>query len=176
MMALLSAFAAFAAAPSYKVNPGDYLSIYVWNEESLVREVIIRPDGYISFPLVGEVEAAGQTTGQIELILAEALGKFLKDEPSVTVAPIELRGNKIYVLGKVNRPGEYPINRPTDVMQALALAGGLNTFGAENSINVLRRNADGQQHAIPFRYGDVKDGDELQTNIILQSGDVVVVP
>jgi polysaccharide export outer membrane protein len=86
-----------------------------------------------------------------------------------------LDGNKIYVLGKVQRPGEFPMNRQTDIMQALALAGGLNQFAAENKIVVLRRDSNGVQKAIPFEYGEVKGGDELQTNILLQSGDVVVV-
>ena len=111
-----------------------------------------------------------------EKALIEALGAYLKDAPSVTISPLQLLGNKIYVLGKVNRPGEYPINRPTDVMQALALAGGLNTFASEGRINVLRRNKAGVQTAMPFDYGDVKDGDELETNIVLKAGDVVVVP
>ncbi len=165
-----------AAESSYKINPGDILRIDVWNEDSLAREVVVQPDGYISFPLSGEILVGGNTASAAQANLAEALGKFLKDKPTVTVAVQQSMGNKIYVLGKVNRPGEYPINRPTDVMQALAMAGGLNTFAAENSINILRRNKTGEQVAISFEYGEVKDGDDLETNIVLQSGDVVVVP
>ena len=164
------------AQPSYQINPGDALNIYVWNEESLAREVIVSPDGYISFPLAGQVEAGGKTTADLESALATALGKYLKDEPTVTASLISLEGNIVYVLGKVNRPGPYPINRPTDVTQALAMAGGLNAFAAENSINILRRDAAGKQSAIEFEYGDVKDGDALETNILLRAGDVVVVP
>ena len=167
--------AAVAAGPSYKINPGDMLRIDVWNEESLVREVVVSPDGYISFPLVGQISVGGGTTAEAQASLAAALETFLKDIPTVTVALQRLLGNKIYVLGKVNRPSEYPINRPTDVVQALAMAGGLNTFASENNISILRRLKTGEQIAIPFRYGDVKGGEELQTNIILQSGDVVVV-
>lgn len=163
------------AQPSYKLNPGDILQIDVWNEESLTREIVILPDGYISFPLAGNVQVGGLTSVEAGTALAEALGKYLKDEPTVTVAVIQLAGNKIYVLGKVNRPGEFPINRPTDVMQALAMAGGLNTFASENNISVLRRNSSGEQMAMEFEYGEVKEGDELQSNILLQSGDVVVV-
>lgn len=161
--------------PSYKLNPGDILLIDVWNEETLTREVAVLPDGYVSFPLVGEIKVGGTTTTAASETLAEALGKYLKDVPTVTISVQQLAGNKIFVLGKVNRPGEFPINRPTDVMQALAMAGGLNTFASENGINVLRRSEAGDQVAIPFRYGDVKGGDELETNILLQSGDVVVV-
>lgn len=173
---LLICLAPLAAAQSaYLLNPGDAIRIDVWNEESLSREMLILPDGKISFPLAGELQFGGLSVAAAEKALAEALSKYLKDMPTVTVSVMELRGNKIYVLGKVNRPGEFPINRPTDVMQALAMAGGLNTFAAENDINVLRRDASGKQVAIPFEYGEVKAGEELDTNILLKSGDVVVV-
>lgn len=175
LLLCLAPLAMAQAGSGYKLNPGDLLRIDVWNEESLSREMLILPDGQLSFPLAGNLKAGGLTVAELEDALAEALGKYLKDKPTVTVAVAELRGNKIYVLGKVNRPGEFPINRPTDVMQALAMAGGLNTFAAENDINVLRRDEAGKQVAIPFEYGEVKGGDELQTNILLQSGDVVVV-
>ncbi|ARN74078.1 polysaccharide biosynthesis/export family protein [Oceanicoccus sagamiensis] len=166
---------AVVAEPSYKINPGDVLRIDVWNEETLVREVTVLPDGYINFPLVGSISVGGLTTFSAGETIAEALGNYLKDSPTVNVAVSQLLGNKIYIIGKVNRPGDYPINRPTDVMQALAMSGGLNTFAAENKIVVLRRIQSGEQISIPFKYGDVKAGEELQTNIVLQSGDVVVV-
>jgi polysaccharide export outer membrane protein len=165
-----------ATEASYRINPGDLLAIFVWNEENLNQEVLVRPDGFINFPLAGEIDATGSTPGELENKLAEALGKYLKDKPTVTASVRQLNGNKIYVIGKVQRPGEYPINRPIDVMQALALGGGLNTYAAENSIKVLRRDAAGKQTAIPFEYGEVKDGDDLETNILLRAGDVVVVP
>ena len=172
---LLSIMHSASAESSYKINPGDILRIDVWNEEALTREVAVQPDGYISFPLIGEVKVGGDTPTAAQERLGEALGKFLKDSPAVTVMVQQLLGNKIYILGKVNRPGEYPINRPTDVMQSLAMAGGLNTFASENNISILRRIETGEQIAISFEYGDVKKGDELHTNIVLQSGDVVVV-
>ena len=166
---------AVVANPSYKINPGDILRIDVWNEESLTREIAVSPDGYISFPLAGSLKMGGNTVTDNEAALSEALGKYLKDKPTVTVTVQQLLGNKIYVIGKVNRPGEYPINRPTDVMQALSVAGGLNTFAAESKILVLRRINTGEQISIPFDYSDVKAGEDLQSNIVLQSGDVVVV-
>jgi polysaccharide export outer membrane protein len=165
-----------AAVTGYSINPGDILEVFVWNEESLTREVLVQPDGAISVPLAGHVQAGGRTVEEIEAALAEQLGRYLKDKPVVTISLRKIDGHKIYVIGKVNRPGEYPINRPTDIMQALALAGGLNAFAAENDINVLRRNGDGSQHAIQFRYGDLKQGQALDSNLFLQSGDVVVVP
>ena len=166
-----------AMEPQYKINPGDVMSVFVWNEPTLsLEQAVVQPDGFLSVPLAGSIKVGGLTNPAAEKQIAEALGNFLKDPPTVTLSPLQLNGNKIYVIGKVNRPGEYPVNSQIDVMQALALAGGLNSFAAENSINILRRNADGKQVAIEFEYGEVKDGDELQTNILLNSGDVVVVP
>ena len=167
---------AVVAQPSYKINPGDTLVVDVWNEETLTRQLIVQPDGYINFPLVGAIKVGGGTTEAAQIAIAEGLGKFLKDEPTVTVAPAQLAGNKIYVIGKVARPSEFPINRPTDVMQALALAGGITTFASGNNIKILRRLKTGEQVSIKFKYGQVKDGNNLESNIVLQSGDVIVVP
>lgn len=164
------------AEDTYLLNPGDVLRVFVWNEESLTQELLVRPDGYISMPLVGHIKAGGRTPGDVEAALTEQLSRYLKDKPTVTVSLQAISGNRIFVLGKVNRPGEYPIVRPTDVMQALSIAGGLNSFAAENNIVILRRDTDGSQEAIPFQYGRVKGGRDLDTNIVLQAGDVVVVP
>jgi polysaccharide export outer membrane protein len=164
-----------AQAP-YRINPGDILLVFVWNEKDLTQEILVRPDGMISLPLAGQLMAGGLTPAEVEKNIADGLSKYLKDKPAVTVALKQTVGHKIYVLGKVNRPGEFPINRPTDIMQALALAGGLNAFAAENSITILRRDKEGKQTAIVFEYGEVKDGDDLETNILLESGDIVVVP
>jgi polysaccharide biosynthesis/export protein len=178
LLGLLLSFPMFACAAtaSYQVNPGDILIVFVWNEKDLTQEVLVRPDGAISIPLAGQVQAGGLSVVEIEKNLTDALTKYMKDKASVTVMIKETRGNNIYVIGKVNKPGQFPVNQPTDVMQALAMAGGLNAYAAENSINVLRRDKDGVQKAIRFRYSDVKSGEELQTNILLQSGDIVVVP
>lgn len=160
----------------YKVNPGDILSVFIWNEENLSQQTVVLPDGSINYPLAGKVVAGGKSVQEVERSLSTALGKYLKDKPVLTVSPLQINGNKVFVIGKVNRPGEYPLNRPTDIMSALALAGGLNTFAAENDIKLLRRDTAGKQVALKFRYGDVKEGKNLKSNILLQSGDVVVVP
>lgn len=162
-------------ADGYRLNPGDVLQVSVWNEEELNREVLVRPDGGISFPLVGEIDAANRTVARVQEAITSRLGPYVPDAV-VTVAVIGVNGNKIYVLGKVARPGEYVMNKQLDVMQALAVAGGLNSFAAENKIKILRRAPNGPQQAISFRYGEVKEGDSLATNILLQAGDVVVVP
>lgn len=160
----------------YRINPGDILLVYVWNEKDLSQEVLVRPDGFISVPLAGQVKAGGLSIADTEKNLTTALEKFIQDKPSVTIAIKETRGYSVFVLGKVNRPGQYPLNQPTDVVQALAMAGGLNAYAAENSINVLHREKDGRQKAVRFRYGDLKNGDNLQSNILLESGDVIIVP
>ena len=165
-----------ALAAPYTINPGDVLTIDVWNEASLAREVLVRPDGLISLPMAGEIDTGGQTPEQVGEMISTALGNFMKDTPRVTVSVQAINGNKIYVIGKVQRPGEYVLTSNTDVMQALALAGGLNTFAAENDILVLRRKPDGSQVSIAFEYADVKAGKSLDSNVILQSRDVVVVP
>jgi polysaccharide export outer membrane protein len=152
------------------------LRVIVWNEEALTVEAMVSPDGRIGMPLIGQIQAGGYDATTLQAEISKALQKFLKDAPSVTIMIMRPDGNKIAVIGKVNRPGEYPINRPVDVMGALALGAGLNQFASENNIIILRRDADGKQIAIPFAYGDVKNGEALETNILLQSGDIVVVP
>lgn len=158
----------------YKVQPGDVLSISVWKEEDLTRQVIVRPDGHISFPLAGEAGAAGHSINDLRQLITERLKKYIPD-PVVTVSILQLSGNTVYVIGKVNRPGAFPIVRDVDVMQALSLAGGTSTYASLNNIKILRRE-NGNLSAIPFEYGDVEKGKHLEQNIILRAGDVVVVP
>ncbi|MFV8816180.1 polysaccharide biosynthesis/export family protein [Haliea sp. E17] len=167
---------AFADAGGYKINAGDVLEIFVWNEEALSREVRVRPDGYISVPLAGEIHAGGKTPSEVTETIRVALSTYLNDGPVVTVSLRALEGNIVYVMGKVNRPGAFPVIAPVDVAQALAWAGGLNSFADEDDIQVLRRNVDGTQTAMPFDYGAIENGEHLDTNIILQSGDLIVVP
>ena len=159
---------------TYKVQPGDIISISVWKEEDLQREVLIRPDSGISFPLIGEINSKGKSIAKIKEEIAAKLEKFIP-QPDVSVSIRQINGNKIYVIGKVNRPGEFPLSKPLDVMQALSLAGGTATFAELDEIIILRRE-NGTQHAIPFNYPEVERGKKLEQNIILQSGDVVVVP
>jgi len=171
--------AAFAADPpgganSYRLQPGDLLDVTVWKEKDLSGEVLVRPDGGISFPLVGDVIASGKTVDGLREELAERLKHYIPD-PVVTVATKQIGGNRIFVVGKVQRPGEYPFSQSLDVMQALSLAGGTTPYAALNNILILRRD-DTQQRAIHFHYSDVARGKDLTQNIVLQSGDTVVVP
>jgi polysaccharide export outer membrane protein len=166
-----------SAPPSeaYRIQPGDVLTVSVWKEPDLQGDVLVRPDGGFTFPLAGEIAAEKMTLAQLQLAVARGLQKYLPD-PSVSIALKQLGGNRIYVLGKVNRPGEFPFSKPLDVMQAIALAGGMTPFAAANDIRILRRLPSGAQTAVSFRYGAVERGEDLSQNIILQSGDTVVVP
>lgn len=158
----------------YMIQSGDLLEISVWREDYLEREVIVQPDGRISFPLVGVVPAAGSTVEEVQARVAARLSEYIPD-PVVTVSIKEIRGNRIYVLGQVKNPGQFIINPRIDVVQALALAGGTTPFAELNDIKILRRLAD-RQMLIEFRYGDIARGKDLEQNIMLQSGDVVLVP
>lgn len=162
------------ALPDYGIQPGDVLTVSVWKEDGLQNDVLVRPDGRISFPLVGDVPAAGKSIAQLTTLLTERLTKYIPD-PVVTVSIKSLTGNTVYVIGKVNKPGEFTVTHYVDVMQALSMAGGTNAFAAVNDIKVLRRE-NGSQRAIGFRYGDVEAGKRLDQNIILHGGDIVVVP
>ncbi len=161
-------------APRYEVQPGDRLHVSVWKEKDLDQDVLIRPDGGFSFPLAGDVRAAGKTVEELRLELTDKLVKFIPDLV-VTVSVLEINGNKVYVIGQVNKPGEFVVNPRVDVMQALSLAGGTNAYASTNGIFVLRREGD-RQRTLPFRFDDVVHGRHLEQNITLQSGDVVVVP
>ncbi|HEY8518639.1 MAG TPA: polysaccharide biosynthesis/export family protein [Gammaproteobacteria bacterium] len=158
----------------YEVQPGDLLHISVWKEEGLDQEVLVRPDGGLSFPLAGDLNAAGKTVEEIRQEITDRLARFIPNLV-VTVSVRQINGNKVYVIGQVNNPGEFVVNPQVDVMQALSIAGGLTAFASANDIFVLRRR-DGRQVALPFRYSDVVRGRNLEQNILLQSGDVVVVP
>ncbi len=158
----------------YKLQPGDILQVSVWKEEDMSSPVVVRPDGRINFPLVGEVKASGNSVEDLRKLITEKLKKYIPD-PVVSVSIQQLSGNIVYVIGKVNRPGPFPIVRNVDVMQALSMAGGTATYAALNKIKILRRE-NGALTAIPFEYGDVEKGKNLEQNIILKAGDVVVVP
>lgn len=159
---------------AYLVQPGDSLTITVWKEQDLQGEFLVRPDGGLTFPLAGNIEAAGHTVDQIRTVLTTRLAKYVPD-PVVTVTVKAVNGSMIFVVGKVNRPGNFALVRPIDVMQALSLAGGATPFADVNGIRVLRRE-DGRQLVFRFRYDDVRRGRDLAQNILLRSGDTVVVP
>lgn len=169
-----SAKALAVSDTGYQIGAGDVLEITVWKEDTLKKEVLVRPDGGISFPLVGDLQAAGKTAAQLQQEITTKLDKFIPDAV-VSVSLLKVNSNTIYVIGKVNKPGNYVAGTYIDVMQALSMAGGLTPFAAEGDIKVLRRE-NGSEVALPFQYSKVKKGEKLEQNILLKGGDVVVVP
>jgi polysaccharide export outer membrane protein len=174
MLLALSPGAQAVDTDAYLIQPGDLMEISVWKEEDLTKTVLVLPDGTISFPLVGNIQAAGKSVKKLQTIAAEQIEKYIPD-PVITISLQQLSGNKIYVIGKVTRPGEIVANRNLDVVQTLSVAGGMTPYASVNKIKVLRRGKGGIE-AIPFRYGDIEKGKDLEQNIILKSGDVVLVP
>jgi len=161
------------AADAYQLQPGDVLEISVWKEPDLQRDVLVRPDGGVSFPLVGNLDASGKSIPDLTESVKAKLQQYIAD-PVVTVSLKEMLGNRVYVLGKVNKPGEFPVTRNVDVLQALSMAGGLNPFALGDEIQIVRRE-DGTQRTFDFRYSAVEKGD-LNDNILLRAGDVILVP
>lgn len=170
----MPAWAETPVVDTYQIQPGDVLQISVWREEGLEKEVLVRPDGGLSFPLVGNVQASGKSIEQLQAEVGEKLKRFIPD-PSVTVTVLKLEGNQVYVIGKVAHPGVFPMVSRVNVVQALSMAGGMTPYAAANKVKILRR-AGGKQTAIEFAYGDIEKGESLEQNIVLQAGDVVVVP
>jgi polysaccharide export outer membrane protein len=164
-----------AADVGYRINRGDKLRIDVWQEENLHAEVMVSPDGKISFPLVGVVPAAGKTADELQTFLREQLEQYIPG-PEVNVSLLTVEGNQIYIIGEVNKPGPYVMSANLDVMQALSIAGGLTAFAAKNDIHVVRRAKDGRSESLPFAYSDIEDGVNLDANFLLKSGDTVIVP
>jgi polysaccharide export outer membrane protein len=150
------------------------LTISVWKETELQHEVLIRPDGGISFALAGDLQAAGHTVAEVTEMVQTRVREYIPDAV-VSVSVKTIIGNQVFVIGKVNKPGNFVLNGPMDVLQALSMAGGATPYAATNSIRVLRRSGD-HLTAIPFHYRQVTRGHKLDQNILLQSGDTVVVP
>jgi polysaccharide export outer membrane protein len=163
-----------AGGADYLLQPGDLVNVSVWREPDLNRTLLVRPDGGISFPLAGDLTAAGKTVDQLTAELVTRLTKFIPS-PVVTVSLQENLGNRIYVAGKVSRPGVFLVNQDVNVLQALALAGGPTPFADLKDIKVLRREG-GVERAIPFNFKQVQRGERLEQNIILRPGDTVLVP
>ncbi|MDH5411152.1 MAG: polysaccharide export protein [Alphaproteobacteria bacterium] len=165
-----------AAEDSYRLNPGDRLEISIWKEPDMRREVVVLPDGTISYPLAGHMTVAGMTPAEVQDLIARRLvERNIYRNPSLHLAVIEASGNQIYVIGEVRRPGAFILNRQLDVMQALSLAGGLSEYADKGDIIILRRS-DTNQTALKFDYSNVQSGKKLNTNVLLRSGDVIVVP
>lgn len=186
LLGLWLAAAGTAQAQSYRVKPGDVLDVSVWQDPKLNRQIVVAPDGFVAFPLAGRFKAGGLTTGAVESQLKERLQKQFTTDLDVTVSYVqsekrELKEAKeaeytVYVTGEVGKPGAFVVpKRPPTIMQALALAGGLGPFAAERRIQVIRK-AKGEDRVFEFNYRDYTRGRDMEGNITLRTGDVVVVP
>jgi len=160
--------------PDYKIGPQDVLTITVWKEPDVSREVPVRPDGKISLPLLNDVDAAGLTPMQLASSLTESLKKFISS-PQVTVMVKEINSRRVYVIGEVVRAGTFPLLPKMTVLQIVSSCGGFTQFANPKKIYVLRTK-DGKQTKIPFNYKEVVSGKNPEQNIELQPGDTVVVP
>ena len=160
--------------PDYTLNAGDTLDISVWKEDQLTKTAIVRPDGKFSFPLAGEITAVGRTVAQVQKELTSRLKTYMP-EPAVSVSVKALDGCRVYIIGQVSKPGSFVMNPRMTVLQALSLAGGMTPFASVNDILVLRGTGSAQT-TLSFHYGEVSKGRGLTQNILLEAGDVVIVP
>jgi polysaccharide export outer membrane protein len=161
--------------PEYRIGPGDQLGIGVWKDPALTREVVVLPDGKISFPLIGELLAGGKTIGELKKELEEKLSRYVEKNLVLTVEVQKLNSMHVYVLGHVHTPGRVVLNANLNVLQALAIAGGPDAFARPSKIRIFRQEGE-KTLIIPFAYDEVTDGKNLETNILLRRGDVVFVP
>ena len=159
------------AVQAYKVGPGDVLQVVVWKEPELTRDVLVRADGRTTLPLLGDVDAAGRTPGQLADQIAQGLGRFIT-APQVTVGVSQAVSARVYVIGQVVRSGEIPLSVPLTVVQALALSGGFKEFAKTDSILIVSRD----RQVAPFNYKRFEAGRDLEQNVTLKAGDTIVVP
>lgn len=160
---------------SFIIGPDDILAVSVWKEPEISRSIPVRSDGKITLPLVGELQAGGQTPKQLQMAIATKLQNYIS-EPEVTVMVQEVRSQRFNILGQVAKPGSYLISNSARVLDAIALAGGFRDFAKKKSIYVLRQSANGQQSRLPFNYAEVVKGKNPEQNVELKPHDTVVVP
>jgi polysaccharide biosynthesis/export protein len=158
----------------YLIGKGDTLQLRVWGQDVLATDTVVRPDGKISLPLLGDIHVEGLTVDALKDVLDRQFGAFI-NEPNVSVIVRDIQSMKIFILGEVSRPGEYTLTSPTDVLQAIAMAGGFTIYAKKNRIEILR-TLDDEKIKIFFNYNQVVSGKHIDQNIPLKPGDVIVVP
>jgi polysaccharide export outer membrane protein len=158
----------------FALGPGDRIEISVWREETLEKIVFVRPDGKISFPLIGDIQAEGRTVDELREVIQERISEYVPDSP-VSVILDNLGSSRVFVIGKVARPGAIPLSGEMRILQALSVSGGLTTFASEGGIKLIREE-NGGQALYEFDYADVSKGKRLEQNLLLQSGDTIIVP
>jgi polysaccharide export outer membrane protein len=161
------------APPRFVIGIGDVLSISFWRDEKLSRDVLVRPDGHISLPLLNDIPAAGRTPEQLAGALSALAVKFVTD-PNVTVIVKEIHSRRVFVVGEVTTPGALQLIDDTTVLQALGMAGGLREYADKKHIVIIRSER-GQQQRLKFNYENVLKGKDMKQNILPQPGDTIVV-
>lgn len=164
---------AITSTAQYTIGSGDVLNIQVWKEKELSQTVVVRPDGKISLPLLGELLASGKEPAQLEKLIQERLQSMVV-EPRVTVTVSEIHSRMVYITGEVARPGAYPLNAPLTVLQLIAQAGGLTEFASRKKIHVIRGSNAGAE--LWLSYKALTQGTDTNRNLVLVPGDTVVIP
>jgi polysaccharide export outer membrane protein len=165
--------AASQAAPDYRLGPEDQIRVSVWEQAPLTLDLIVRPDGKVSMPLIQDVVAEGQTAAELANTIQQRLLSFIK-EPQVSVIVLQVNAPKYFIIGNVTRPGTYPLRSETSILQALSLAGGFTQFASIRSIKLIRNTA-GKQEVRKVNYNKMID-EGGEGNYLLKSGDTIVVP
>ena len=159
----------------YLIGPSDVLVINVWKDTELTRTIPVRPDGKISLPLIGELPVAGMTAFSVQQVVTQKLKEYISD-PQVTVIVQEVKSRTFSILGKVAKPGSYPLGKPTTVLEAIAIAGGFLDFAKQSKIYIIRPGSGGSAQTLPFDYKKVIKGQHSEENVELLNGDTIVVP
>ena len=164
----------FYERSDYRIGPGDILNISVWKDDALTQQLPVLPDGTLHFPLVGKLTAGGKTLDEFKLELEDRISRYVPD-PVLSVSLTQINSMMVYVIGRVNAPGRFPVNTHLSALQALAMAGGPNPFAKRNKIKIIREEDD-RTLIFDFPYDDITKGERLEYNILLKRGDVMVVP
>jgi len=160
----------------YEIGPEDVLEVLIWKNDALSKVVTVRPDGKISLPLIGDVQASGLSADQVRDIITGKLTEYYKEPPSVSIIVQQANSYVIYIMGEVVRPAQYQVKRGTTFLQAIALAGGFTPFAATNDVLILRKgNDNSKQVAIPIRYRDIVSGKNVENNILLKPRDTIII-
>lgn len=181
VMAIFILYCPFAGADQstevgkdYLIGVGDVLEVQVWQEPELSRTVTVRLDGKVSLPLVGDIDAAGQSTGNLDRLLEKRFSDLVT-EPSVSVMLVESRSRRYYVVGQVGQPGEFAIDYPLTLLQVIARSGGFQEWAKKDEIKIIRRQ-DGREEFFTFNYDSFVKGKDLDQNLLIVPGDTVIVP
>ena len=160
--------------PEYVIGLGDQLQIMIWKEPELTQTMSVRIDGQISLPLIGDVQAAGKTIRDLKKILEEKYGTVITD-PAVSVMLIQSKSWRYYIIGQIKQPGEFPIDFPITILQALARSGGFLEWAKTDRISIVRNEA-GKETIVPFNYEALVNGQNLQQNALVKPGDTIIIP